>query len=518
MKPVFLSALVALQLLALPGSAQSYFNGRYTTRIGATPYGNALTSIVVTDSGYMTCGRVSNYPTSGVRGLVLRFLDANGQQRRVKYHSLAGASCNSASGSSLIALAPGKGFVMPGTYTPQLGVNRAILWRFNAQGDTLWTHRYPSTGNQLMYAGCRTRDGGFTLFGSSSTTQLDFLLIRTDSLGNKLWERTYNKGYDDNGFAVVQTPDGGFLMVGYTIYQPNGPDQDTYIVKADSLGNMLWERTYSGLPNGGLDAAGAGVVLNDGNYLVAAMSEKRTINGQKQRKNILYKLDTQGQLLWRREIGPERNALGAVAVHELPDGSIVVSGQQGDPNNATPVGNGYPEGFMYKVCANGDSVWYRSYKLLTGGRSENYIRDMRPTPDGGFVAAGWGFPTFPDTGNQDGWVFKTDSAGYLQAGGVPPTVRCRPVGVGLAEEAAAANTAQVWPNPSADGRFNVRLLTPQPGAIGLVVFDAVGRVVWRSTATAGTEVVVDLSHQPAGVYSLQTQWPDGQTRTNRLIK
>jgi hypothetical protein len=97
--------------------------------------------------------------------------------------------------------------------------------------------------------------------------------------------------------------------------------------------------------------------------------------------------------------------------------------------------------------------------------------------------------------------------------------------VGLPEAAAPTGVGvEVWPNPAPDGRFGVRILTPQPplrgrgGAFNLVVLDAVGRVVWRSTATAGTEVVVDLSHQPAGVYSLQTQWPDGQTRTNRLIK
>ena len=37
------------------------------------------------------------------------------------------------------------------------------------------------------------------------------------------------------------------------------------------------------------------------------------------------------QLLWQREIGPQRDGVVPHAVHELADGSIVVAGQQGDP-------------------------------------------------------------------------------------------------------------------------------------------------------------------------------------------
>ncbi len=506
--------LCGFVLLALSSQAQTYFNQRYPVQPSASGFPNNISSIVNAHNGYVTCGQTYDYPYINQSTLTLRLIDTSGQLTRTRYYGSPTASTYSAFGNSLLALQQGGGFVMPATYASPPGANRAILWRFDAQGDTLWTRRYPSANNQIIYAGCRVRDGGFTLFGSVvQNSQLDFLLIRTDSLGRQLWQQTYDRGYDDDGLAITQTPDGGFLLVGYTIYQPNGPDQDSYIVKTDSLGHLLWERTFSSQAGSGLDAASSMSVLRDGNYLIGAMLQKSFLNGLEQQRNILYKLSPLGQLLWQREIGPTRSGTSALAVHELSDGTIVVAGQQGDPTNATPVGNGFPEGFVYKVCADGDSVWYRSYKLLTGGRSHNYIRDLRPTPDGGFVGAGFAFPQAPDTGVNDGWVFKLDSAGYLQAGGTPPTRVCPRPQVGLPPDEAAAQSVAIWPNPAPDGRFTLQA----PGATTYTVADALGREVAHGAVRAG-ENGLDLSRHPSGLYLLRLMWPDGRLVSRKLLR
>ncbi len=509
-----LTIIGALLVFTVPSQAQTYFNGRYTTRIGTTSYQSGLTSVIVTDSGSVACGQTLDYPYLGQATLTLRFFDSTGRQTHIKYHGSPTISTYSPFGSSLINI-PGRGFAMPGAYSVrQPFMNRALLWRFNAQGDTLWTRKYPSVSNQIVYAGCRTRDGGFTLFGNvRQNNQVDFLLIRTDSMGHKLWEQTYDRGYYDSGSAISQTSDGGFLLVGSTLYQNNGNDIDTYVVKTDSLGNRLWERTFSGSLAAGSDGALAGAVLRDGSYVVAGLVERGIINGISQTRNILYKLSSQGQLLWEREIGPSLYPLEAYAVHELPDGSLVVGGQQGDSTNATPAGNAFAEGFVYKVCADGDSVWYRSYKLLTGGRSSNYIRDLRPTPDGGFVGAGFAFPQAPDTGVQDGWVFKLDSAGYLQAGGTPPTRVCPRPQVGLPHDEAATQPVAIWPNPAPDGRFTLQA----PGATTYTVADALGREVAHGTVRAG-ENALDLSRHPSGLYLLRLIWPDGRLVIRRLVR
>ncbi|MBC7446639.1 MAG: T9SS type A sorting domain-containing protein [Hymenobacteraceae bacterium] len=508
--------LLAL-LSARAGYAQAYFNEQYSNNNSG--FQSGLTSIVVTDSGYVACGQASDYPYPNTGALMLRFLDPQGRQTRVKYFGQPTAAYFSAFGSSLLTV-PGGGFAMPGLYSTTLGSAHAILWRFDARGDTLWTHRYPRAEAQAVYAGCATRDGGFTLFGSLEiNNQLDYLLIRTDSLGNKLWERTYDLGYDDNGFAVTQTPDGGFLLTGYVSYQPNGADHDTFIVKTDSLGRKLWQRTFGGAPGSGGDGGGRGAVLRDGNYLIAAMIEKRVVNTIEQRRNILYKLTPQGQLLWQREIGPTRNSLSPQAVHELPDGSIVVSGQQGDPTGATPVGNGFPEGFIYKVCADGDSVWYRSFKKLTGGRSHNYVRDLRLARDGGFVGCGFLFARAPDTGSSDAWAFKMDSAGYLLPGGAPPTVRCpRVVGVGAADQPTQP-LVSLYPNPTADVVTVSYRLPAGVSRADMLVVDAVGKLCARTPLLGRQgEITLPLTGLTPGIYSYRLLVLGALMQTGKLVK
>ena len=145
--------------------------------------------------------------------------------------------------------------------------------------------------------------------------------------------------------------------------------------------------------------------------------------------------------------------------------------------------------------------------------------DLAPTPDGGFVGVGFLQARPPDTtGPQSLWLFKTDQYGHLAPGGPTPSpVVCPPVGV--AEAAAVGGGIDVYPNPSADGRFVVRVSAsagPAGRAARLVVFDAVGRVVWRGAATAA-ETAVDLRRHAPGLYSLRLTWPDGRAVSRRVV-
>ena len=93
---------------------------------------------------------------------------------------------------------------------------------------------------------------------------------------------------------------------------------------------------------------------------------------------------------------------------------------------------------------------------------------------------------------------KLDSAGYVQAGGAPPTVRCPPppVVIGLAAPAEAApGGLEVWPNPAQEA-VTVRAA----GAGELVLLDALGRVVRRQVAGAGAAVRWSLAGLAPGLY------------------
>lgn len=63
----------------------------------------------------------------------------------------------------------------------------------------------------------------------------DKYIIKTDSLGNLVWSRTYEElGFDTN-HSICQTNDEGYVMTGSTT-SFGAVDFDIYFIKIDSIG------------------------------------------------------------------------------------------------------------------------------------------------------------------------------------------------------------------------------------------------------------------------------------------
>ncbi len=91
----------------------------------------------------------------------------------------------------------------------------------------------------------------------------DVYILKSDSLEDILWARTYEKmNVDEWGSSVQVTRDGGYIIVG----GKGGAVRDLYLLKVDSLGDTLCTRTYG--DEG--DEWGACIEpTNDGNYIIA---------------------------------------------------------------------------------------------------------------------------------------------------------------------------------------------------------------------------------------------------------
>ena len=89
----------------------------------------------------------------------------------------------------------------------------------------------------------------------------------------------------------------------------------------------------------------------------------------------------------------------------------------------------------------------------------------------------------------------------------------------LPTRAAAARAAgpQVFPQPSADGRFQVQLPAPQAG-LRLRVRNGLGQLVWSQTLPGRvSRFAVELPGQPAGLYVLELRPPAGPATQTRLL-
>ncbi len=161
-----------------------------------------------------------------------------------------------------------------------------------------WGQTYGGTGSDVAYAVVQTSDEGYTLAGATDSFGSggkDFWLVKTDATGKQLWNRTYGGPLDDSASSMVLTEDGGYALAGYTTSFHNGA-QEFWLIKTDSLGAEQWNQSYSGT---GESQANALVQTPDGGLALAGA----TIVGSgpsKYSATWLVKTNSRGDILWNK--------------------------------------------------------------------------------------------------------------------------------------------------------------------------------------------------------------------------
>ena len=242
-------------------------------------------------------------------------------------------------------------------------------------GDTLWTRRYGGGLSDMGYSVDLTDDGGFIIAGNTMSFgagDYDVYLIKTDSMGNVLWTKTYGGGGGEEGWDVEQTSDGGYIVVG-RISSFGGTDNDIYLIKTDTNGDTLWTKTYGG---SGQDYGRAVLQTEDGGYLVVGYTSSFGAGGF---DVYVVKTDDIGNVVWTETIGGSGDDEG-ISVDRTPDGGYIIAG--------------ISEGDVYVVKITSSGIEERTYKFRLSGidllkcsnafNSENIEIDYS-VPENGYV-------------------------------------------------------------------------------------------------------------------------------------
>lgn len=166
---------------------------------------------------------------------------------------------------------------------------------------------------------------------------------------------------------------------------------------------------------------------------------------------------------------------------------------------------GFYSGTLLRTTSDGDSLWMRQYVYQDSSNTNRpgILRDVVPTPDGGFIAVGSALAV-PGTYIQEIWAFKVDSMGCLEPG-------CHLI-TGIESQVTNLQGAlTVAPNPVRSGeavQVSISLppsITPQ-GPLRLTVVSSEGRVVQEqligeggNRAKQGTQQEAILTALPAGL-------------------
>ena len=153
------------------------------------------------------------------------------------------------------------GYIIAGitnNYTPQpdgtstlVGFNYVWLIKTDSSGNELWNK---TLGGLSIYDTVnsfqQTNDGGYIIAGQTyshaGSGAWDGWLIKTDSSGNELWNKTFGEAEINEANSVQQTSDGGYIIAGRTNSYENGNVGDAWLIKTDSAGNELWDKTFGG--------------------------------------------------------------------------------------------------------------------------------------------------------------------------------------------------------------------------------------------------------------------------------
>jgi len=316
----------------------------------------------------------------------------------------------------------------------------------------------------------------------------DVLLIKIDSLGVKKWEKIFGGVGYEWGQSLEIADDGGFMVFGSTDSYGAG-SYDAYLIKTDSLGNMLWQKTYGSQY---LEYGNSITKLQNGDFMLAGSSRITSDSAVA----VAIRINADGTEIWNKRYLPTVRNVEFTGVKQLATGEVIVCGSdQGD----TLFNSCY--GILKSLDVNNGNVnWERQYHLFEDDSTQHYFYSMDTCSDGGLVMGGMildrrGINSI--VGNSY-WVVKTDCAGNEYAW---DNAAC-PKFVGI-EEQSQNESFNLYPNPT-NGKLTVDyIITESASKAQIEIYDLTGKLIQVISNLVKEEnsIQLDLSEFDSGLYT-----------------
>jgi len=220
------------------------------------------------------------------------------------------------------------------------GVGEFWGTKIDPKGDLQWRGYFGGTNNDRAHAVVQADDGGFVLSGftesddydvSDTRGSYDFWVVKVDRNGNLLWERSFGGTGIEISQDIAKTDDGGYVVAGHTFssntdISKNNGESDMWLVKTDSTGNLVWEKSYGGT---GFEAAQAVSFSKDGGFIIVGNSRSSDMDVDANAgENDMWavKTDRNGDIVWQKTFGGSGLDFG-FDVLETENGNIVLVGE-----------------------------------------------------------------------------------------------------------------------------------------------------------------------------------------------
>lgn len=335
------------------------------------------------------------------------------------------------------------GYIMAGQTSSSdidISVNNGLhdIWLVKIDGNSVlsWEKSFGGTQIEKAHAVEQTTDGGYIIAGESSSNDgdltinngnRDFWILKVNSAGTLVWQKSFGGSDWDSAQSIQQTEDGGYIVAGESKSidgntNGNHGDMDFWIIKLDSIGNLIWEKSFGG---SSWDSAESIEQTADGGFIVSGSSESNdgdlTLN-QGGKDYWIVKLDANGLLEWQRSLGGSDWDTSHSIVQTMDGGYIIAGESKSDDGDVGGlVSNDHPFGkhggnrdyWIVKLDTAGLITWQK----LFGGTGWDAAQSVQETSDQGYIISGYSdsedFDVTGNNGNWDYWVLKVTYSGDI---------------------------------------------------------------------------------------------------------
>ncbi len=437
-------------------------------------------------------------------------------------------------------------------YISNSGGDKFFLSELEHNGNVIWQKELGANSLNQAQSIKQTSDGGYIIVGFTSvtSTNLDVWVVKTDSIGNIEWENEYGGSNEDRAYSVLQTNDNGYILVGdshsddgdVNVHYGNTVYPDIWIIKTDSIGNIMWEKSYGGTneeeayciinsstnsfvvcgytSSNDIDVSGnhsanadfwlfeidsIGNLLNqkcfggtnsdfafdiklvgDNSYVAAgsSMSNDGDVSNNYGNQDFWVLKIVDGNIEWENNFGSSQYDKAWSLDTDLDKGVIVVGEVGAADNDVAGFYGGYRDYWVIKIDDFGNLVWEKNY----GGSNEDRAFSVVRYPNYGYVVGGSARSDDYDVSNNlgqfDAWILLLNN----------------PVNI---DNISSSNDMFLYPNPT-KGKITVQA----EGIESIEVFDITGKHLTGFQNLSGLKEL-DLSKNTKGIYIIKVTTQKG---------
>lgn len=413
----------------------------------------------------------------------------------------------------------GTGYVA--TYSYFFG---ALCERYDSNFQLEWGHVEENTDTSSLYftRSVQLMDGNILALGHSILTENvlsndsagPIIISKITPIGNLIWQKSITP---EKAFGKVNSAfelsNNDIILSGTQAYE----DFDAIVMRLDSEGNLLWQKTFQSAQEEEYDDLWCPSVQVNDSILVLSYGYGYDDEYPPQpwlessvRKLHLVKLNVNTQeIIWEQEypqIYGGRHYMNDII--SSVDNGFVVCGNLGHLMYWPlfgPTVPGFDFSYLAKTNSEGELQWQRRYTYSSDSTmfygDQNFLFDVELAPDGGYVACGY-LNDFGISPESNAWVIKVDEFGCLEPG-------CQNVDVNEIR-LDMVDALSIYPNPvttncTVELNISTNRITHSNEETSLILIDPTGKQLQRILVPPfinDYKLQIDLSNYSGGVYQM----------------